>query len=89
VIRIAEALRWLDGADGRFDVVLLDPPFGSKLAEKTLNKLFLRDLVNGGGFILCEADRDTAPPQPAEPYHLQKVYTYGAKQLLLYERKNV
>jgi 16S rRNA (guanine(966)-N(2))-methyltransferase RsmD len=86
VVRVAEAVRWLEGENGAFDIVLLDPPYSSKLAEKTLRVLFGRDLVNPGGFILCECAREKTPPEPAPPYALQKVYPYGGKQLLLYSR---
>lgn len=86
VVRVAEVLRWLEGQDERFDVVLLDPPYQTQLLKKTLDRLFSRDLVNKGGFILCEcASREDAPSAPS-PYALQKTYEYGGKKLLLYTR---
>jgi 16S rRNA (guanine(966)-N(2))-methyltransferase RsmD len=86
VIRTAEVLRWLEGEHARFDVVLIDPPYGSDLLSKTLNKLFARDLVNAGGFILCEAEKGTALPGAPEPYILQKTYSHGRKMLALYSK---
>jgi 16S rRNA (guanine(966)-N(2))-methyltransferase RsmD len=88
VIRAAEALRWLDGLQPqeKFDIIIADPPYGPQLAQKTLHKIFTRDMVNAGGFILCETERETDAPAPPEPYALQKIYEYGNKALLLYTR---
>jgi 16S rRNA (guanine(966)-N(2))-methyltransferase RsmD len=88
VIRTAEVLRWLEGDTGHFDVVLIDPPYESDLVSKTLNKIFARDLINAGGFILCECDSDTKLPGTPGPYLLQKTYSYGKKLLALYTRGN-
>lgn len=99
VIRTAEVLRSIGGSprempgaardDEKFDIIILDPPYGTKLAEKTLNTIFARDLANPGGFILCEAERGIIPPVPPEPYHLRKVYDYGSKVLILYENSHM
>ncbi|MCL2002495.1 MAG: 16S rRNA (guanine(966)-N(2))-methyltransferase RsmD [Oscillospiraceae bacterium] len=86
VIRVAEVLRWLDALGETFDIVLLDPPYSSKLACRTLMKLFSRDLLNPGGLILCEAGKEAELPSPPEPFRLQKEYAYGNKLLLLYTR---
>jgi 16S rRNA (guanine(966)-N(2))-methyltransferase RsmD len=86
IVRIAEVIRWLEGAEGRFDIVLLDPPYESQLAAKTLDRLFARDIVNPGGFILCEAHKGAEMPAPREPYSLQKAYTYGDKIVSLFSR---
>ncbi|MDR1669718.1 MAG: 16S rRNA (guanine(966)-N(2))-methyltransferase RsmD [Oscillospiraceae bacterium] len=86
-VRVAEVLRWLESAAGTFDIVLLDPPYQSQLAKKTLQILFRRDMVSPGGFILCECARETEPPEAHTGYALQKTYPYGSKQLLLYARQ--
>ncbi len=86
-VRVAEALRWLEGVSERFDVVLLDPPYRSRLAEKALRLLFERDLVNPGGFVLCECAKETDLQEPQAPYCLQKIYSYGNKKLMLYTRQ--
>ncbi|MCL1806266.1 MAG: 16S rRNA (guanine(966)-N(2))-methyltransferase RsmD [Oscillospiraceae bacterium] len=89
VVRVAEAVRWLDGAEEKFDLVLLDPPYGPQLLAKTLNKLFTRDLVNPGGFILCECLADTEPPEAPPPYALVKCYDYGNVRLINYENRHL
>jgi 16S rRNA (guanine(966)-N(2))-methyltransferase RsmD len=90
VVHTAEVLRWLDGGQGMFDIILADPPYEGKLLEKTLNKIFARDMVNKGGFILCECGKDTAsPPEAPECYAPAKVYEYGNKVLILYENSHL
>jgi 16S rRNA (guanine(966)-N(2))-methyltransferase RsmD len=86
VIRTAEVLRWLEGEGSSYGVILIDPPYGSDLTSKTLNRIFAKDMVNAGGFILCEADNETNLPGAPEPYLLQKTYSYGRKLLALYTR---
>jgi 16S rRNA (guanine966-N2)-methyltransferase len=64
VLRVegSEAIAWMARAQGgSFDLVLLDPPFGSDLAEQAL-PLAAR-LVAGGGFIYLEA-RQALPAAP-------------------------
>ena len=85
-VRVAEVLRWLDTTDERFDVVLLDPPYGSQLPRKTLEKLFSRDLVNEGGLLLCETHAGSDILIASEPYRLVKGYNYGDTSLALYTR---
>jgi 16S rRNA (guanine(966)-N(2))-methyltransferase RsmD len=89
IIRVAEALRWLDAVREKFDIVILDPPYGSRLVQKTLDKLFLRDIVNPGGVILCECASDAALPEPEAPYQLKKNYDYGNVRLSLYENRHL
>jgi 16S rRNA (guanine(966)-N(2))-methyltransferase RsmD len=86
VVLTAEVLRWLEGENGKFDIIFIDPPYESALTGKTLGKIFAGDMVNAGGFILCEADSSAALPTVPEPYVLQKTYSYGRKMLVLYSR---
>ena len=83
-------MRWLDAACGertsRFDVIIMDPPYGTNLTWKSLVRIFDGDLLNAGGFILCECEREVALPKPPEPYLLQKTYPYGNKMLALYTK---
>jgi 16S rRNA (guanine(966)-N(2))-methyltransferase RsmD len=89
VVIVAEALRWLTGTEERFDVVLLDPPYGSKLAQKTLELVFSGNMLTKGGLLLCECRPDAWTPEPQPPYALRRTYEYGNKRLLLYENRNL
>ncbi|MGH8249615.1 MAG: 16S rRNA (guanine(966)-N(2))-methyltransferase RsmD [Steroidobacteraceae bacterium] len=48
-VHCADAFAWLGGSPQRFDIVFLDPPFGSGLAEPALHAL------EGGGWLGAEA----------------------------------
>ena len=50
----ADALAWLDGSDGRFDVVFVDPPFRQNLLPVVLARLSRR--LAAGGRVYAEAD---------------------------------
>jgi 16S rRNA (guanine966-N2)-methyltransferase len=57
-----DAIAWMGRAPaGSFDLVLLDPPFGTDLAEQALPQA--TRLAAGGGFIYLEA-RDVLPAAP-------------------------
>ncbi len=61
-IEAADAIAWMGrAAPGSFDLVLLDPPFGSELAAQAL-PLALR-LVSEDGFVYLEA-RQSLPAAP-------------------------
>lgn len=60
-IERADALGWMArSADGRFDLVLLDPPFGAGLHEPAVREA--ARLAVPGGFVYVEADRPLEPP---------------------------
>ena len=59
-IQQAEALAWMRTAAERFDVVFLDPPFASGLAEQAL-PLAIRLLNPEGWIYLEQSDRISAP----------------------------
>ena len=59
-IQRAEALAWMAGcAAARFDLVLLDPPFGSGLADAAL--AVAARIVAPGGFVYLESERPLPP----------------------------
>lgn len=49
-----EALGYLGRCSGTFDLVFLDPPYGSDLLGKSLRMLLERGLVNGSSLIYAE-----------------------------------
>jgi 16S rRNA (guanine966-N2)-methyltransferase len=66
VVLQADALRWLEGQPQRFDLVFLDPPFGSGLAAEALRKLDSGGWLSPGAYVYLEAPaKDGAPALPA------------------------
>jgi 16S rRNA (guanine966-N2)-methyltransferase len=68
----ADALRWMAGcAPGRFELVLLDPPFDAGLGERGLAEA--ARLVAAGGFVYLEAASGLADmPAGLEPWRVLK-----------------
>ncbi|MCL2391506.1 MAG: 16S rRNA (guanine(966)-N(2))-methyltransferase RsmD [Oscillospiraceae bacterium] len=80
-----DALRYLEREE-QFDIIFLDPPYGSDLIEKTLAKIIEFDKLNANGIIICEIRADSVTPDVKSPYFLHKEYKYGRVKILRYER---
>lgn len=57
-VRCGDALAWLHSARGPFDLVFMDPPYASALAEPALALLAERDLLSPRHRIYVEAGAD-------------------------------
>lgn len=69
VLEIAQgdAVRWLERADGPFDIVFVDPPFGAGLYAETLSALARPGLLAPGALVYVESPaRSPAPFQPPQ-----------------------
>ena len=62
----ANTLTWLESAtaNSSFDIVFLDPPFGSNLLDKILPLVVSKQLVAGDGLIYVETATDTSLSVP-------------------------
>ena len=58
----ADALAWLDQCPGPFDVVFVDPPFGSGLQEKALARLERTGVLSPGALVYLERPAAEGPP---------------------------
>ena len=85
VIR-SDALAYLENC-GKFDLVLLDPPYHGGLYDKILQTLFRFDILNDGGIILVESMRGEPMPMAEPPYERGKTYHYGKISLTAYRRQ--
>ncbi len=57
-----DALRWLEGAEGRFDLVFVDPPFDQRLHARVLQKLSRPGLLAIDARVYVESPaREPAP----------------------------
>ena len=64
-VAVADALGALATLAGPFDVVFVDPPFGSTLRRKTLDALAASSLLAPGARVYLEGPADEAPAVPA------------------------
>jgi len=79
-VRAMDALRYL-GNDEKFDLIYIDPPYNTELAESALLKIVEFDKMNINGIILTESSRDKVLPDLPPPYELVKAYMYGSKKI--------
>ena len=70
-----------------FDVIFLDPPYGSGMLEKALETITTIDIVSENGIIVCENGSTVGWPAVRAPYRLQKEYRYGKIRTALYRRQ--
>ncbi len=68
-----------------FDIVFFDPPYGQKLAKKTLKLLEARDILHGQSLVLvqCEPSERLEIPQGLQVLTQRK---YGSSQLTLLQK---
>lgn len=69
-----------------FDLIFLDPPYGSGFLEKAMERIQTIDIVSGNGIIVCENGSGSGWPEPRGPYRLQREYRYGRIRTALYRR---
>ena len=81
-----DAIRFLEG-DEKFDLIFIDPPYDSKLADIAISKIVEFDKLNINGIIISEANVDFTTPAVAAPYALQKEYKYGGVKISKYTRE--
>lgn len=64
-----------------FDVIFLDPPYGSGFLEKALETIIAIDIVSENGIIVCESAQETVLPELPAPYAVGREYRYGKIKL--------
>lgn len=62
-IGVAQATRRLAGAQKRFDLIFMDPPYPLDLLQPTLAQLATQALLSPEGVVVCEHHGQAAPPQ--------------------------
>jgi len=80
-----DVLRYLEN-DEKFDLIFIDPPYDSKLADEAITKIVEFDKLNINGIIITELGAEKNPPVVEIPYTLQKEYKYGGVKIIKYTR---
>jgi len=81
-----DALRFLSGEE-KYDLIFLDPPYDSKLAEMALSRIIEFDKLNVNGIIMCETRGDWNAPGVLPPYFLAKEFAYGSVKITRFGRE--
>ena len=70
----------------KFDVILIDPPYGKGLEQKAVDLIEEFDILTPGGIMSIETRRETPSPVIREGYGSVKEYTYGKIKLTVITR---
>ena len=74
----ADALQWLDGPPGRFDIVFLDPPFESGLLAEAFRKLDSGGWLSPSARVYLEGPVKAGPPPLPAGWTLHRSGKAGA-----------
>ena len=72
----------------RFDLVFIDPPYDSGLAEQAVEAVKEFDILSKGGIMIAETRRETVLPMTSDEYGYEKVYRYGKIKITVITRGN-
>jgi len=84
----ADCLEYLKGCRIKFDLILLDPPYQSGLAERSLELVSSFDILSPGGIMICETDAFRQLPELSPPYYIGRQYQYGRKKITVAGRES-
>ena len=80
-------LAYLTRCGRRFDLIFLDPPYGTGLLEKALETVAAIDILSENGIMVCESASEAVLPQLPAPYEMRREHRYGKIKLTLYHRR--
>jgi len=83
---LGDSLAYLERC-GKFDLIFIDPPYDSGLADKALHKIFKFDILSDGGIIACETMRELTLTEALPPYFKRREYLYGKVKLTVYGKE--
>lgn len=72
----------------RFDLVFLDPPYGTGEDARAMEAVKRFDILSPGGIMVCETTRDTVLPDLGEDFGTVRTYRYGKIKLTVITRGN-
>ncbi len=76
-------LRSLSGKE-KFNIIFLDPPYGSKYLSDALRLISEGDILEDGGYIVCESDK--SEPFSCEGLTIYKHAKYGRAYITILEK---
>lgn len=76
----------LSGAVEKYDLVFLDPPYETKLLERSLELISQFDILHEHGIIICESPQEKSLPDLSAPYGKYREYRYGKIKVTVYHR---
>lgn len=80
-IVFSDALSFLRRSN-KFDIVILDPPYGKNLITRALP--LVAESLSEDGLIICETSRQEELPETVGDFVIDRVRNHGKKKLTLY-----
>ena len=80
-----EALGYLRRRE-RFDLIFIDPPYGSGLDVQAVQAVKGFDILAKGGIMVCESRADQTLPDPGVEFGSVRTYRYGKIKLTVITR---
>jgi 16S rRNA (guanine(966)-N(2))-methyltransferase RsmD len=84
-VHAGDSLAYLRSGE-KFDLIFLDPPYGSNLLDQALEMIATFDICRAHGIIVAESAADKVLPALAPPYRLYREYRYGQIKLTVFHR---
>ena len=81
-----DVLRYIERASSTFDFIFADPPYRKNLGGEILP--YLDKMLNDGGYIAIETEREENLPDEVLSLTLKKRYNYGSTTIWMYEKKD-
>lgn len=75
------------GRDGKYDIIIIDPPYDTDLMDKALEKIVQFDILNDGGIIVCESRLEKTVQELPAPYCVVKERKYGKIKVTICEKR--
>ena len=76
----------LSSAAEKYDLVFLDPPYETKLLERSLELISQFDILREHGIIICESPQEKILQELSAPYGKYREYRYGKIKVTVYHR---
>ena len=81
-VTVSDAIGFLNTAREKFDIVILDPPYGKGLCDKAFE--ILPRVLNDNAVVICETSADETLPEAVGGLTQKKEYRYSAIKLTVY-----
>lgn len=82
-IRKIDATSFLRSTKDRFDLIFIDPPYNSKMLQKSLAEISDIDILRAGGIMVCES---TFEPDDIKGY-VKSAHKYTGKVITIYTKE--
>lgn len=74
--------KYLKTCQKKFDIIFLDPPYDWCLITKTINYIIEYDLLNEGGLLVCEYEKENIICD----LNIIKEKSYGGKKIKIFQK---